>query len=85
MLVVRNKLDETRLVGLKWLPSRSDDLEVCGKGGFWGERTDLPCRGLSYTDLGLANALRLFVCGDDMADDTRNLQFFCGLHISFAS
>ena len=55
VLVVRDKLDQTRLVRLKRLTGRSDHFEVGSEGGFGGEGTDLPSGCLTNTDFGLAN------------------------------
>jgi hypothetical protein len=79
------ELDQTRLVGLKGLTSRSNDFKVGRKRGFGGKGTDLPSGCLTDTNLGLADAGRLLVGGNDMSDDTGYLELFGSLTISYDS
>lgn len=81
VLVVRDKLDETsraRLHGLSW---RRDHLKVDTCRSAWCERAQLPCRGLTDTDLGLADTAGLLVGRDGMPDETRHLELLGALDV----
>lgn len=55
VLVVGNKLDETRLVGGEGLTGRGDDLKVGSEGTLGSEGANLPSRSLTDTDFGLTD------------------------------
>jgi hypothetical protein len=71
---VRNELDHPARVGLERLAGRGDDLEVDGIRRLGRERTDLPCGGLSDTDLRLSDPCRLLVGRDGVANESRHLE-----------
>lgn len=82
VLVVRNELDQARLVRPDWLTSWRDDFKVCRERSLGRKRADLPGGCLTDTDLGLADTLRFFVGRDDVSDDSRDLELFGGLELA---
>lgn len=79
MLVVRDELDESSRAGLEGLASGSDDLEVYSFGGAWSESADLPGGCLANADFSFTYTTGFFVCGDSVANEARDFEFFCGL------
>lgn len=55
VLVMGNKLNETRLVGGEGLAGRGDDLKVGSEGTLGSEGANLPSRSLTNTDFGFAD------------------------------
>jgi hypothetical protein len=79
---VRHKLDQAGLVRSDRLARGRDDLEVRRERGLRREGADLPSGRLADTDLGLADALRLLVGGDDVADDSGDFELFRRLSLA---
>jgi hypothetical protein len=81
MLVVCHELNEPAAAGCHGRPRRCNDLEVDCERRTRGERVDLPCARLPYSDLGFADTPALLACGDSMCDEAGDLELLGGLYV----
>lgn len=79
VLIVSHELNETPGALLQRLARGGNDLKVHSSSGPRADSVDLPCRGLTNTDFGLADTWRFLASRNAMANHTRYLQLFGGL------